>query len=109
MQPGTWPGRVRAVELPLVNCPRQSGPTIGEGARTAERRFLDSPHVALRSILCEFHEGVLVLRGHVPSFYLKQLAQEMVRTVEGVERILNVVEVKRPADSASTGSAAGSA
>jgi hypothetical protein len=41
---------------------------------------------------------VLVLRGCVPSYYLKQVAQEVVaRQVQGVGRLDNQIQVVRPA------------
>lgn len=40
------------------------------------------------------HEGVtLTLRGRLPSFYLKQLVQEAVRHVPGVQRVRNMIDV----------------
>jgi osmotically-inducible protein OsmY len=62
-------------------------------AENAERRLKSSPHAALRSITCEVEDDALVLRGRVMSFYLKQLAQETVRTIDGVGLVINVVEV----------------
>lgn len=47
----------------------------------------------VRSIRCEHSEGVIVLRGRVSSYYHKQLVQEAVRGLQGVEKILNHVEV----------------
>jgi osmotically-inducible protein OsmY len=44
-------------------------------------------------IECEYRNGVLTLTGSVPSFYLKQLIQERLRDVRGVERIDNQVNV----------------
>ena len=49
----------------------------------------------LHHVTCEFHEGILTLRGSVSSFYMKQLAQTVVRSLDGVERLLNRVEVVR--------------
>jgi osmotically-inducible protein OsmY len=37
--------------------------------------------------------GRVVLRGVVPSYYQKQVAQEVVRMVDGVERVDNQLEV----------------
>jgi osmotically-inducible protein OsmY len=48
---------------------------------------------ANRQITCEYHEGVLLLRGRLSSFYEKQLAQEALRTLEGVDQIVNKIEV----------------
>ena len=36
---------------------------------------------------------MLVLRGRLPSFYLKQLAQETVSDVEGIVQVVNEAEV----------------
>jgi osmotically-inducible protein OsmY len=44
-------------------------------------------------ITCHFEDGVLTLRGKLPSFYLKQLAQEAVREVHRVRRVINEIEV----------------
>ena len=41
----------------------------------------------------EHHEGVLTIRGRVPTFYLKQLLQTVLKRVDGVERINNHVDV----------------
>lgn len=67
----------------------------GEGgvAQAAERSVHAIPHAALRSVTCDFDKGILVLRGRVKSYYLKQLAQEAVRRIAGVLVIVNVIEV----------------
>jgi hypothetical protein len=36
---------------------------------------------------------VLVIRGRVPTFYLKQLLQDALKEIEGVRRLDNRVEV----------------
>ena len=61
--------------------------------QTAQKILQASPYFGIRTLLCEYHEGVLVLRGRVPSYYHKQMAQEAVRKVSGVELILNAVVV----------------
>jgi osmotically-inducible protein OsmY len=72
---------------------------ITEGGRqveTATRLALhQSPYPELWHVTCEYHEGILTLRGHVSSFYMKQIAQTIVQHVEGVERVVNRVEVVR--------------
>ena len=65
----------------------------GDLAARAESGLRTSGYRSLRVISCESHEGRLVLRGRVPSYYLKQVAQEQVRRIEGVESIVNAVEV----------------
>ncbi|MFO7907196.1 MAG: BON domain-containing protein [Planctomycetota bacterium] len=46
-----------------------------------------------REIACEYEDGVLTLRGSVPSFYLKQVLQSIVKKVPRVDRIENRVDV----------------
>ena len=46
-----------------------------------------------REIECDFCEGILTLRGCVPSFYLKQVLQSILKDVPGVRRIDNRVDV----------------
>jgi hypothetical protein len=41
----------------------------------------------------ESFENVLVVRGCVPSYYLKQIIQRTLCSMEGVDRIVNQVEV----------------
>ena len=64
--------------------------------RVAEERLAASSYLALRSISCEHHEGVLVIHGRVPSFYLKQIAQTLVRDLDGVELVVNRLSVDKP-------------
>lgn len=46
-----------------------------------------------REIACDYEDGVLILRGSVPSFYLKQVLQSIVKEVPGVDRVDNRVDV----------------
>jgi osmotically-inducible protein OsmY len=59
---------------------------IGESFRT-------SGYPALRSVVCQYHEGVAVLYGRVPSFYMKQIAQTLVSKIPGVDVIANRLRV----------------
>ncbi|HUT93246.1 MAG TPA: BON domain-containing protein [Thermoguttaceae bacterium] len=52
-----------------------------------------SPYVTVRNVSCECDGGVLFLRGRLPSYYQKQLAQEAVAELEGVTQIVNQTEV----------------
>jgi osmotically-inducible protein OsmY len=44
-------------------------------------------------VSCHFHEGVLTLRGRVGSYYLKQVAQTLVRSLESVRQVSNQLMV----------------
>jgi hypothetical protein len=63
----------------------------------AEGRLRRNPYLALKSVSCDCRGGVLVLRGCLPSYYLKQIAQEVVARLEGVAAIDNQIQVVRPA------------
>jgi osmotically-inducible protein OsmY len=59
----------------------------------AEQLLSESSYAALKAVRCECEAGVLTLRGALPSFYHKQLAQELVARVDGVRRVVNAIEV----------------
>ena len=59
----------------------------------ARQRLQARGYEELRSITCEYHEGMIILRGRLSSFYLKQLAQEAIRTQPGVTIIVNTTNV----------------
>lgn len=62
-------------------------------AEAAKQRILHQPHLSMQRIWCECDAGRLFLRGQVPSFYFKQLAQEAVVGLEGVRQVVNEIEV----------------
>jgi osmotically-inducible protein OsmY len=59
----------------------------------AQDRLRLVPDPGLRGVSCDYEQGVLILRGQVPAFYHKQLAQEAIVHVEGVTRVVNKIEV----------------
>ena len=63
----------------------------------AEGRLRRNPYLALKSVSCDCRGGVLVLRGCLPSYYLKQVAQEVVARLEGVQAVDNQIQVMTPA------------
>jgi osmotically-inducible protein OsmY len=54
-----------------------------------ERRLRRSGYLALRDVSCELHAGIARLRGRVPTYYLKQMAQALVSEIEGVRLVIN--------------------
>ena len=52
-----------------------------------------SPYVPRQRVLVETQEGAVRLRGNVDSFFQKQMAQEVIRRLDGVEQIENLLEV----------------
>jgi osmotically-inducible protein OsmY len=53
-----------------------------------------SPFLPQRKLRIEAHEGHVTLRGRVGSFFQKQMAQEAVRRVDGVDLVSNHLEVE---------------
>mgnify|MGYP000988675350 CR=1 FL=1 len=68
-------------------------PDSREVIEVAEEYLRKSPYRTIREIMCQYERGTLLLRGRVPSFYDKQLAQEAVSRVCGVVQIVNQIEV----------------
>ena len=62
--------------------------TVAAGAR-----LMKSSYFEIRRVSCEFHEGVLTLRGCVSCYYLKQVAQSLVSRIAGVVQIDNQLDV----------------
>ena len=54
-----------------------------------------SPLPQLRRLVVTVSDGEVVITGRVPSYYLKQLAQETVRPALGSRTLHNRVEVAR--------------
>ena len=67
-----------------------------EIAEIAQQVLRQSAYFELREVACDFSGGILTLRGRVPSYHLKQLAQAAVAEVPGVVEVHNRVEVVMP-------------
>ena len=52
-----------------------------------------NPHVCGRSLRFETESGRVTLRGVVHTYFQKQMAQEAVRHIDGVDEICNELEV----------------
>ena len=85
------------LDLPLAEVqippPVVRVPDVAERAETELRR---NSYVALKNVACEFRDGVLILNGCLPTYYLKQVAQEAVARLDGIARIENRIEVVSP-------------
>ena len=62
-------------------------------AAVAER-MARCPYALLRhAVEATYHEGVVTLRGRVPTFFHKQVAQAQVLGLPGVDELVNRIEV----------------
>ncbi|MCA9206465.1 MAG: BON domain-containing protein [Pirellulaceae bacterium] len=77
---------------PYHDSPTTNG-TVERIAEQAEKNLRDSPYLVLRNVLCDFDGHVLTLRGRLPSFHMKQVAQTIVGNLEAVQRVDNRIEV----------------
>jgi len=66
-----------------------NGPLADRVSSVLER----NPHLPYRTLRFEAAEGRVVLRGVVRTYYQKQMAQEVLKTVDGVNEIENQLEV----------------
>ena len=52
-----------------------------------------NPHLSRRNFRFETEQGRVTLRGVVRTYYQKQMAQEALRRIDGVDEIFNELEV----------------
>lgn len=65
-----------------------------EVTRLAKARLERNPYPMVQRVSCECNDrGHLFLRGYLPSYYQKQLAQEAVAGLPGVTQVVNQTEV----------------
>jgi osmotically-inducible protein OsmY len=62
-------------------------------ADRVDQAIQTNPYVDGRTLRFETDGGRVVLQGRVKSYFQKQMAQEVIRRVEGVEQIDNCLEV----------------
>jgi hypothetical protein len=68
-------------------------------------RFRKSGYRPLRSIDCNVCGAIARLTGTVPSFYLRQVAQEITVNTPGVELVENEIQVCKSSSNQQTGTA----
>jgi osmotically-inducible protein OsmY len=62
-------------------------------AERVERALRATGYTALRSVEIAAHDGRVVLRGRVPSYHMKQIAQAAVLAVPGAVAVRNDLDV----------------
>jgi len=50
-------------------------------------------HLQMQRLWCDLEDDKLVIRGQVPRFFYKQLAQEAVMHLDGPHQVVNEIEV----------------
>ena len=78
----------------MTTLPTMERTSSHELASAARKRLRNTSYYSIRGLTCECDDrGILYLRGPLPSYYQKQLAQEAVSNLPGTTRIVNEVEV----------------
>ena len=80
--------------------------SMGSSARDVrnrvQQRLSSCPYSQVRRTTFTVQNGVVVLEGEVSAFYFKQIAQNVVCGVEGVQRVDNTIDVHPYATSGAT-------
>lgn len=62
-------------------------------AEIVDRSLHQSSYTYLRRVECSCRAGIVVLHGRLPTYYLKQIAQELVQRLDRVVQVVNLIEV----------------
>jgi hypothetical protein len=62
-------------------------------ATDLEERLRRSPYWSLRRLVCICQQDHVIIRGSVPSYYLRQIADSMAANIVGVGRVLSEIQV----------------
>jgi hypothetical protein len=89
--------------IPARGCLAKGRRSPSEVRQEAEECIRRCGYLALRDIAIEDRGDHLCLSGHLPTYYLKQIAQAVVSEVAGVHRVVNRIEVIAPAGRPSIG------
>jgi osmotically-inducible protein OsmY len=65
-------------------------------SQAVEAALAGSPFVSVRGLSCTVREGMLFLRGRVPTFYTRQVALRIVQRMPGVDAVMDGIEVGEP-------------
>ena len=68
--------------------------TTSQLANQIENAIIQNPHFNHRKMRLQMKRGHVVLRGEVASYFEKQMAQEALMVLDGVETIQNQLQVQ---------------
>ena len=74
--------------------PTRPAPLLSTGVSALQRQFRASAYWSIRQLVCEIDREQIVLRGTVPTYYLKQVAQTLALKAIGIERLHSDIEVQ---------------
>ncbi len=71
---------------------------VGGLSLRVEQALGRTGYLPLRKLRVDVHEGQVTLRGRLSTYYLKQVAQNVVQQVHGAERVQNEIVVALGSD-----------
>jgi len=71
----------------------ESSATFNPLLHQVHGKLCSSPYVSTRNVQVDADKGRIRLEGTVHSYFQKQMAQELVRRVDGVEMVENLLQV----------------
>ena len=77
----------------ILGCEMKS-PLPSSGAALLQQQFCSSPYWSLRQLICVFEKGCVIVRGTLPSYYLKQIAQSIAMKALGNDNIQSDIDVQ---------------
>jgi hypothetical protein len=69
-------------------------PVLPLGADVLQQQFQNNAYWSLRQLVCHVDQDRIILRGCVPCYYLKQVAQSLAVKTVGVEHVHCDIEVQ---------------
>jgi hypothetical protein len=72
----------------------KSAAALPMGPTALEQNLRSSPYWSLRQLVCQVDRDRVTLRGTVPSFYLKQVAQTLALKAVGVGHVQSDIDVQ---------------
>lgn len=66
----------------------------GELLLRVDSAIKSNPHLSSHQVFCQEESGIVILHGRVRSFFEKQMAQETLKRLDGVEKVVNELEVE---------------
>ena len=71
-----------------IMAPEQSAASI------LQEQFRSSPYWAIRQLVCDIERDRVIVRGTLPSYYLKQVAQALAAKAAGLVFVASYIDVQ---------------
>jgi osmotically-inducible protein OsmY len=67
---------------------------VATGMALVQQQLRSSPYWSVRQLICVLDQGCVTLRGTLPSYYLKQVAQSVAAQTLGIDRVQSDIRVQ---------------